>query len=263
MATKTIGQLTQATTINNTDQFAIEQSGVTKRVAASVVRGDIINANIKSDAAIAFSKLAALNSAQILVGNGSNVPTAVSVTGDVTISNAGVTALAAGAVVTADVADAAITAPKLASKIPVQTVVATSSSFGQTAALIPADDTVPLSTEGTEFMTGSITPTSSSNSVVVDFSAQVTATGAAVVVAIFRSTTCIAAQIVTPASASYASAVSMRVSDSPATTSAVTYSVRFGNSQGTTYTSYINGAGSGRVLGGAQKATLTMAEINA
>lgn len=58
MATKTIGQLTQATTINNVDEFAIEQSGVTKRVAASVVRGDIVNANIKSDAAIALSKLA-------------------------------------------------------------------------------------------------------------------------------------------------------------------------------------------------------------
>ena len=101
MATKTIGQLTQATTINNTDEFAIEQSGVTKRVAASVVRGDIVNANIKSDAAIAFSKLAALNSAQILVGNGSNVPTAVSVTGDVTISNAGVTAIGSAKVLPA------------------------------------------------------------------------------------------------------------------------------------------------------------------
>jgi hypothetical protein len=101
MATKTIGQLTQATTINNADEFAIEQSGVTKRVAASVVRGDIVNANIKSDAAIAYSKLAALNSAQILVGNGSNVPTAVSVTGDVTISNAGVTAIGSAKVLPA------------------------------------------------------------------------------------------------------------------------------------------------------------------
>lgn len=113
MPAKTISQLTQATTINGTDDFAIEQSGVTKRIAASVVRGDIVNANIKSDAAIAFSKLAALNSAQILVGNGSNVPTAVSVTGDVTISNAGVTAIAAGAVVTADLADSAVTTIKV------------------------------------------------------------------------------------------------------------------------------------------------------
>ena len=113
MATKTIGQLTQATTINNADEFAIEQSGVTKRVAASVVRGDIVNANIKSDAAIAYSKLAALNSAQILVGNGSNVPTAVSVTGDVTISNAGVTAIGNDKVVTAKILDANVTPAKL------------------------------------------------------------------------------------------------------------------------------------------------------
>lgn len=106
MPAKTISQLTQATTINGTDDFAIEQSGVTKRIAASVVRGDIANANISASAAIAYSKLAALNSAQILVGNGSNVPTAVSVTGDVTISNAGVTTIAAGAVTAAKLSGA-------------------------------------------------------------------------------------------------------------------------------------------------------------
>ena len=83
MATKTIGQLTQATTINNADEFAIEQSGVTKRVAASVVRGDIINANIKSDAAIALSKLAT-----------GALPSAITVA-------------------SANLVDAAITAPKL------------------------------------------------------------------------------------------------------------------------------------------------------
>ena len=110
---KTIGQLTQTTTIAGGDEFVIEQSGQTKRVAASVVRGGLVNADIDAAAAIAFSKLAALDSANILVGNGSNVATKVAVTGDVTISNAGVTAIAAGAVVTADVADAAITAPKL------------------------------------------------------------------------------------------------------------------------------------------------------
>lgn len=88
---------------------------------------DIVNADIKSDAAIAFSKLAALNSAQILVGNGSNVPTAVSVTGDVTISNAGVTAIAAGAVVTADVANAAITPAKLSQPYTLATAQASTS----------------------------------------------------------------------------------------------------------------------------------------
>jgi hypothetical protein len=110
---KTIGQTTSATTLGNSDLFLIEQSGQTKSVAASVVRGGLVNADIDAAAAIAFSKLAALDSANILVGNGSNVATKVAVTGDVTISNAGVTAIAAGAVVTADVADTAITAPKL------------------------------------------------------------------------------------------------------------------------------------------------------
>jgi hypothetical protein len=110
---KTIGQLTQATTLAFGDEFVIEQSGLTKRVAASVVRGGLVNADIDAAAAIAFSKLAALDSANILVGNGSNVATKVAVTGDVTISNAGVTAIGSSKVVTAMITDANVTAAKL------------------------------------------------------------------------------------------------------------------------------------------------------
>jgi leucyl aminopeptidase len=110
---KTIGQLTQATTLAGGDEFIIEQSGLTKRVAASVVRGGLVNADIDAAAAIAFSKLAALDSANLLVGNGSNVATKVAVTGDVTISNAGVTAIGSSKVVTAMVNNGAITAAKL------------------------------------------------------------------------------------------------------------------------------------------------------
>ena len=80
-----------------------------------VLSGAIVNADINASAAIAFSKLASLSSANILVGNGSNVATSVAVTGDLTISNAGVTAIAAGVVVNADVsASAAIAFSKLA-----------------------------------------------------------------------------------------------------------------------------------------------------
>lgn len=57
--------------------------------------GDIVNADIATAAAIAYSKLAALPSADILVGSASNVATAVAVTGNVTISNAGVTTIGA------------------------------------------------------------------------------------------------------------------------------------------------------------------------
>ena len=54
---KTIGQLTQTTTIASGDEFVIEQSGLTKRVAASVVRGGLVNADIDAAAAIVSTKL--------------------------------------------------------------------------------------------------------------------------------------------------------------------------------------------------------------
>ena len=59
----------------------------------AIASGVIINDDIKSDAAIAFSKLATLASGNILVGSAGNVATSVAMSGDVTISNAGVTSL--------------------------------------------------------------------------------------------------------------------------------------------------------------------------
>jgi hypothetical protein len=124
---KTIGQLTQATTLAGGEDFIIEQSGLTKRVAASVVRGGLVNADIDAAAAIAFSKLAALDSANILVGNGSNVATKVAVTGDVTISNAGVTAIGNDKVVTAKILDANVTPAKLSQPLTLATAQNTTS----------------------------------------------------------------------------------------------------------------------------------------
>jgi len=78
--------------------------------------GTIVNADINASAAIALSKLAAVTSAQIIVGNGSNVPTAVAVTGDIGITNAGLTSITAGAIVNADInASAAIAGSKIVS----------------------------------------------------------------------------------------------------------------------------------------------------
>lgn len=61
---------------------------------ATIANGAITNVKINATAAIAFSKLAALPSADILVGNGSNVATAVPLSGDATLSNAGALTLA-------------------------------------------------------------------------------------------------------------------------------------------------------------------------
>jgi hypothetical protein len=110
---KTIGQLTQATTLAPGDEFPIEQTGITKRVAASVVRGGLTDGNIDAAAAIAHTKLANITAGSVLLGNASNVPTATALSGDVTVSNTGVTAIGSSKVVTAMITDANVTAAKL------------------------------------------------------------------------------------------------------------------------------------------------------
>lgn len=66
--------------------------------AVTIANSAITNAKVSASAAIAFSKMEALASARLIVGSGANVPTAVDVTGDVTISNTGVTTIGASKV---------------------------------------------------------------------------------------------------------------------------------------------------------------------
>jgi len=80
-----------------------------------IAAGVIVNADVNAAAGIAYSKLAALPSADILVGSAGNVATAVAMTGDIAITNTGVTSIQAGTIVNADVnAAAAIDFSKLA-----------------------------------------------------------------------------------------------------------------------------------------------------
>jgi hypothetical protein len=72
----------------------------------------VVNASIAANAAIAHSKLAALASTKVLVGNGENVATEVALSGDVTMNNAGAVTLANNAVVTAKITDANVTLSK-------------------------------------------------------------------------------------------------------------------------------------------------------
>ena len=95
---KTIGQLTSATTIANGDLFVIEQSSQTFKIAASVVRGGLVNADVDAAAAILYSKLDLDDSI---------------VTGDLTDDAVTTAKILDANVTTGKVADAAITAPKL------------------------------------------------------------------------------------------------------------------------------------------------------
>ena len=80
---------------------AVSMSGdatISNTGSLTIANNAITNAKVASNAAIEFSKLEALNSARIIVGNSSNVATATAVTGDVTISNTGVTTIGSSVV---------------------------------------------------------------------------------------------------------------------------------------------------------------------
>ena len=64
----------------------------------------VVNASIAANAAIAHSKLAALASTKVLVGNGSNVAAEVALSGDVTMNNAGAVTIGANKVTLAKMA---------------------------------------------------------------------------------------------------------------------------------------------------------------
>lgn len=82
--------------------------------SAKIANGTIVDADVNASAAIAHSKLASITAGRVLIGNSSNVPTATALSGDVTVNSTGVTAIASGVIVDADVnASAAIAYSKL------------------------------------------------------------------------------------------------------------------------------------------------------
>lgn len=78
----------------------------------SISDNSVTDAKIQAGAAIQFSKMESVDSAKIIVGNSSNVPTAVSMSGDATISNTGAVTVS-NAATAATVGDNAITLAKL------------------------------------------------------------------------------------------------------------------------------------------------------
>lgn len=125
---------------------SLDSNSVITLVPYDIAPSSIVNADIAASAAIAFSKLAALSSGNILVGNGSNVPTSVAVTGDIAISDAGVTSIASGAIVNADInASAAIAFSKLATLSSTQILVG---SAGNVATAVAVTGDVTISNTG-------------------------------------------------------------------------------------------------------------------
>ncbi|ANM12037.1 hypothetical protein [Rhizobium sp. N324] len=149
-----------------------------------------------------------------------------------------------------------------------------SASYAANATLttvIPRDDTAPQITEGTEILTLTITPKSTTNKLRCRFRGQVSRSAAGTVIAaIFATGTSIngtAADArnavgVTVVSADQAFMSSVEVDFVPGITTAVTISVRVGP-DAVAGTARLNGSTAGRLLGGVSAATLVVEEIKA
>ena len=127
---------------------------------------------------------------------------------------------------------------------------------------IPLDDTIPQNTEGTEFYTLAITPTSATNKLLIEVRLNVSYSVIAfVTAALFQNTTAGALCAgYTPISASnYKGQVSLRHEMVAGTTSATTFKVRAGGHTAGTVT--INGASGARELGGVLISSLRISEI--
>ena len=118
----------------------IADSAVT---SAKIADGTIVNADVNASAAVALSKLATGTVGSLVVHNASGVPTATAVTGDVTITSGGVTAIASGVIVDADVnASAAIAHSKLANATAGQLLLGTTTTGVVTATTVSGDVTI-------------------------------------------------------------------------------------------------------------------------
>lgn len=106
-------------------------------IPTAMFTADSVNGSALVDGSVALGKLASSTAGNIIVYNSSGVPTSVTESGDVTISDAGVTAISAGVIVNADInASAAIEKTKISG-----TAVTLSDSGTVTSAMI-ADSTI-------------------------------------------------------------------------------------------------------------------------
>jgi hypothetical protein len=147
-----------------------------------------------------------------------------------------------GNVLTSDGAGAWVSEPPATPPtelVAIRQIVSVEVPYATANSYIPYDTSTPLSTEGTQLATASITPSSASNKVRVrgSFLAgsrnMIDSSSWGVVVAVFRGTTCIGSmtnsQFVDYSSGtSGPGPIAFEFLDSPATTSATTYSIRIG-----------------------------------
>ena len=174
--------------------------------------------------------------------------------------------MALSKITTESLLDGEITAAKFATGVggkvvQVVNVMNGASSTGTT--VLPADNTIPQISEGNEVMTLAVTPTSSSNKLIISVvvMASHTTTSTNLGAALFQDSTSNALAYGWSWSATGTTGVPMIFNYymTAGTTSATTFKVRGGTSGAGTYN--FNGSGGTRVAGGVMASSITITEI--
>jgi hypothetical protein len=147
----------------------------------------------------------------------------------------------------------------------VQVVNATYNTYDTTTTTCGFDNTIPQISELEEFMTASITPTNTNNTLIVQFQAPVgmNSSSGPFIVAMFQDSTSNAIAVSSTAenSGNYSQTNHMTfIKTGSIGTSSTTFKMRYGSDGGTTA---INGTSSAQLFNGCPTATLTIWEIRA
>lgn len=144
----------------------------------------------------------------------------------------------------------------------VQVVSVEVSTVATGTTLIPSDDTIPQITEGDQYMSLAITPTSATNKLIIHAivhgSHSVSSTNA---VALFQDATAnsLATTSVFETTGTGRDTVPLTHPMVSGTTSSTTFRIRVGGSSAGTFT--FNGTGAARIYGGVSSSSLTITEI--
>jgi hypothetical protein len=221
---------------------------------AKIVDGAVIGSKIP-DKTITNAKLRD-SAALSVIGrstNTSGVPADIAASADGQFFRRSSSALVFGAITSDDLPAGTVLNAKFAE----------SSTEYVITSVIPFDNSVPQNTEGTQIISATITPTKTTSRILgfVSLNGDASATSVQTVVAAFRGTTANAVAATWVKYIIYSSLISFEFTDLPNTTSATTYYIRIGPDTGTLYVNRQASAPTS-LLGGANKITLTLLEIN-
>ena len=144
----------------------------------------------------------------------------------------------------------------------IQVVNAQSGAVATGTTSIPADDTIPQITEGTEYITLAITPTSATSKLLIQVVWMGSTTSPSCTIALFQDATANAlAASISSMAANGLTVIPLNYFMTAGTTSSTTFRLRFGSNAAATTTT--NGQSGGRFYGGVANTSITISEVAA